>query len=303
MLAEHVERYVTLRRTLGFQLRDAARALRHFARFADARDEPHLRADTAVQWAAGAPSPHARHIRLGMVVRFARFLHAEDQRHEVPARNHFLCTLPRIKPYIYTDDEICRLIEATGRIRQSYALRRQTYAALIGLLACTGMRISEALDLRVDDVLADGVLRIRRAKHGKSRLVPLHPTAAHALQQYLEQRLGLVTSYSHLFLAARTDRISSSMANFTFRRLLKLSGVGAGSARAPRVHDLRHTFATRALQRCPTDHKCVDRHLVALSTYLGHADIASTYWYLQASPELMSDLASVAERLVHGEGA
>jgi integrase/recombinase XerD len=302
MMAEQVERYVALRQALGFTLRDAHRLLRHFARFVDERAETHLRATTALEWAAQAPSPNARHIRLGIVVRFARFLHAEDARHEVPARTPFPHVLRRIKPYIYTDDEIVALIAATGQIRQSYALRRQTYATLIGLIASTGLRISEALDLRVDDVLTGGVLRIEDSKFGKSRLVPLHPTAAAALRQYLDQRLGLVTSYDHLFLAARTARISSSMANYTFRRLLRLSGVGAGCARSPRIHDLRHTFATRALQRCGTSREAVGKHFVALSTYLGHVDIASTYWYLEASADLMADIAAAAEALVAGEG-
>jgi integrase len=173
---------------------------------------------------------------------------------------------------------------------------------LLGLIAATGLRISEALDLRLYDVLPDGVLQIRRTKFGKSRLVPLHPTAASALEYYLEERRGLAVTDDHVFLSAGNQRIASSTVEYTFRRIRRLAGIAPARTRPPRIHDLRHTFATRALEQCSTRREAVARHFVALATYLGHSDIAHTYWYLEATPELMIDIAAAAEALSAGEG-
>ena len=301
MLIAHVERYISLRQTLGFKLRDVSAKLRAFARFADDRGDTRVRVSTALDWATGASSPHARHVRLRDVARFARFLHAEDPTHEVP-RNPFLASKHRRLPYIYAPEEIVQLVRAASRLRESYPLRRQVYGTLLGLIAATGLRISEALDLRLGDVLPDGVLQIRRTKFGKSRLVPLHPTAANALNRYLEERCQLAVMDDHVFLSAGNQRISSSTVEYTFRRIRRLAGIAPARTRPPRIHDLRHTFATRALEQCSTRREAVARHFVALATYLGHADIAHTYWYLEATPDLMTDIAAAAEALVAREG-
>jgi len=295
-LSADVERYLSLRRALGFRLCDVSRNLRAFARFAADRGDTHIRAATAVAWATEAPSPTARHVRLRNVVSLARFLHAEDPVHEVPS-NLFQAPKQRPLPYIYTPEEIARLVGAARKLRESYPLRRQVYATLIGLIAATGLRVSEALDLRFCDVLPEGVLQIRRTKFGKSRLVPLHPTAATALSRYLEVRRQLAVTDDHLFLSAGSRRISSNMVEYTFRRMCRLAGIAPARTRPPRIHDLRHTVATRALEQCPTDRKAVARHFVALATYLGHSDIKHTYWYLEATPELMTGLADAAETL------
>jgi integrase/recombinase XerD len=301
MLIAHVERYISLRQTLGYKLRDVSANLRGFAKFADDRGDTCIRVSTALDWATGASSPHARHVRMRNVARFAHFLQAEDPTHEVP-RNPFLASKYRRLPYIYEPDEIVQLIRAASRLRESYPLRRQIYGTLLGLIAATGLRISEALDLRLSDVLPDGVLQIRRTKFGKSRLVPLHPTAANALHRYLEDRCRLAVTDDHVFLSAGNQRISSSMVEYTFRRIRQLAGIAPARSRPPRIHDLRHTFATRALEQCPMRREAVARHFVALATYLGHSDIAHTYWYLEATPDLMTDIAATAEELVAREG-
>jgi integrase/recombinase XerD len=300
MLTVHVERYISLRRTLGYKLEDLSANLSAFARFAEARGETHIRISTAVDWATAASSPLGRYIRLRDVARLARFLHAEDPIHEVPV-NIFSAPTRRRIPYIYTPAEIVQLLKGASELRQSYPFRRQVYGTLVGLIASTGLRISEALDLRLSDVLPDGVLQIRRTKFGKSRLIPLHPTAVKALDQYLEQRRRLAVMDDHVFLSAGSKRISSSMVEFTFRRILRLAGVAPSRTRSPRIHDLRHTFATQALEHCSTKREAVARHFVALSTYMGHADIAHTYWYLEATPELMTSIATAAEALITGE--
>ena len=301
MLIAHVERYISLRQTLGFKLRDLSFNLSAFARFAAGRGETHIAVSTAVEWATAGSSPHARYIRLRDVARLARFLHAEDPTHEVPT-NPFYAPMRRRLPYIYTREEIVQLVKATGRLRETYPLRRRVYGTLLGLIAATGLRISEALDLRAQDILPDGVLHIRCTKFGKSRLIPLHPTAAKALDQYLEQRRQLAVTDDHVFLSAGNQRIASGMAEYTFRRILRLADIAPSRTRPPRIHDLRHTFATRALEHCSTKREAVARHFVALATYMGHADIAHTYWYLEATPELMTGIAAAAEALIAGEG-
>jgi integrase/recombinase XerD len=301
MLIAHVERYIAVRRIAGYKLRDTARQLMAFARFADELGDSHVRVVSAVSWAAKAPSPNARHIWLRSVIKLARFLHAEDPVHEVPSRSPFPRSRHRPPPYIYTAEEIGRIVATAGLLDGIYPLGRQVYATLFGLVASTGLRVSEALDLRLDDVLPEGVLRIRHSKFLKSRLVPLHPTAWEAVRCYLERRGQTAVSDDHVFLSAGGRRIHASMVNYTFRKILRMAKIGKDLSRMPRIHDLRHTFATRALEACPSDRRAIARHFVALSTYLGHVDASTTYWYLEATPHLMTDVASAAERMMWEE--
>jgi integrase len=302
MLSDDIERYVALRQRFGHRFGDAARQLRAFARFAEARGDSHVRAERAVEWATEASTPRMRGIRLRTVAHLARFLRAEDPAHEVPQSDLFPKGCPRLSPYIYEPAEIARLLAAARRLQRSYPLRRETYATLLGLLTCTGLRISEALGLTFHDVKPDGVLVVHESKCGKSRRIPLHSTAADALFRYIERRRRIPARDQHLFLSAGGTRISRSMADYTFRTIARLAEVGVGCARPCRMHDLRHTFATRSLEACATERAAVGEHLVALSTYLGHADIKNTYWYLQATPELMAGIGRAAEALfVRGE--
>jgi integrase/recombinase XerD len=300
MLIDDVERYIALRRSLGFQLRKPARHLQAFARVAAAKGEIHIRAATVVEWAAAAPTPDARHRRIGDVGRFARFLCAEDDRHEVPPTGLFATPKRRPAPYIYRPEELGSMLEAAGRLRvlKPTPLRRQLYVVLFGLIAATGLRISEALNLRLGDVLPGGVLQIRETKFYKSRLVPLHATVVEALDGYLNVRRRCGEPDDHLFLSMKGGALAYSTARYAFLRTLKIANIAPGRARRPRIHDLRHSFATRALEQCGTRRGEVARHFVALSTYLGHADIAHTYWYLEATPELMTDIAAAAEILI-----
>lgn len=301
MLMALVERYILLRQTLGYKLRELSSSLREFAMFAALRSDTHVRTSTAVDWATEAPSPHARYVRLRNVVLLARFLYAEDPTHEVPP-NSFHASRQRSLPYIYSPEEIGQLVAVASQLRESYPLRRQVYGTLLGLIASTGLRISEALDLRFHDVLPDGILQIRHTKFDKSRLVPLHPTATNALDRYLEERRRLAVTDDHIFLSAGNQRIASSTMEHTFGRIRRLAGIAPSRTRPPRIHDLRHTFATRALEKCSIQREAVARHFVALATYMGHTDIANTYWYLEATPELMTGIAAAAEALIAGEG-
>lgn len=305
MLSDDVTRYIMLRRTLGYKLVKAERHLRSFARFAASRDETHIRAATVLAWLETvARTPNARARRLTDLILFARFLYAEDPRHEIPRADVTRNQETRPVPYIYTPDEIARVLHAAGNLRHQKPnpLRRQLYVMLFGLIAATGLRVSEALSLRLNDVLPDGVLHIRETKFRKSRLVPLHPTVIEALERYLEVRRQRAGESDWLFPSIHHRAMCPTTVNYTFRCILRRAGIASERSRQPRIHDLRHTFATRVLQQCGTERGAVARHFVALSTYLGHADIRNTYWYLQATPEMMADIASAAEMLV-GESA
>ena len=301
MINAHIERYISLRQTLGYKLKKTQRNLRNYARFASERGDTHVTTSSATAWAGTAPSPYARSIRMQIVNHFARFLHAEDSTHEVPSLVPFHHIYVRPLPYIYAPEEISKIIAATNSLRQQYPLRREIYATMLGLIAVTGLRVSEALALRLDDVQAGGVLRIRITKFGKSRLVPLHPSAFAVLERYLDLRRRITTTDDeHVFISLRGCKIADRTMHCTFLRILKNAKIAPERVRRPRIHDLRHTFATRALEKCASDRKSVARHFVALSTYLGHIDIKSTYWYQEATPELMSEIAIAAESFAMG---
>jgi integrase len=198
-------------------------------------------------------------------------------------------------PYLYSSEEIARIVQEAARLRPYYSLRPWVYATLFGLIASTGLRIMEALSLRVRDVHDDGVLHVHKSKCGKSRFVPLHATTTAALHHYLEERVRVATVHDALFLSRHGEPLSDRTVHHTFRRVLSAAGVSPPDGRRPRIHDMRHTFATRALEQCAIGARPVARHFVALATYLGHANIASTYWYLEATPVLMQSIASAAE--------
>jgi integrase len=180
-------------------------------------------------------------------------------------------------------------------------LRSETYKTLFGLLAATGLRVSEALALKRGDVTADGLV-IRMTKFRKSRLVPLHASVVAVLAEYL--RRGRRRESDHVFVNDTGEPVHYGQASYAFRSVLRAAGIGPATGGGPRplLHSLRHTYAVRALESCPHDPARIAHHMVALSTYLGHAHISSTYWYLQATPRIMADITEACEMLVQ-EGA
>jgi integrase/recombinase XerD len=306
MLSTDADRYISLRRMLGYKLVKAERHLCAFARFAAGRGEPHIRTASVLAWLVTvARTAGARERRLMDLILFARFLHAEDPQHEIPRAERAPSRKTRPIPYIYTPDEIARILDAAGQLRRQEPnpLRRQLYVMLFGLIAATGLRISEAMALKLDDIGPDGVPHIRVTKFNKSRLVPLHPSVVQALERYLEVRRQLAGESEWLFPSIRHRALCSTTVNYTFRSVLRRAEVAPERTRQPRIHDLRHTFATRVLEQCGAERGAVARHFVALSTYLGHADIRHTYWYLQATPEMMTEIAAAAETLAGGTAA
>jgi integrase/recombinase XerD len=298
MLTQDLDRYLELRRALGHKLEAGEILLRSFVRQAQAEGESHIAAASALAWAAQTRTGHQGSRRLTVLIGLARFLHAEDPRHEIPPRSLACPIPPRPLPYIFSAEQIRSLIQAAGQLRPGRSLRPLTFSTLFGLLAVTGLRISEALELRVGDFTRDGLV-IRQTKFRKNRLVPLHASTAAALTRYLDRRLRLVTATDHVFVSIRRTPICYMTAHRTFRLLC--ATIGLPSVPQVRLHDLRHTVAVRALEARPKDRDQITPHALALSTYLGHASLRGTYWYLQATPQLLRDVAGAAEGWMNGE--
>jgi integrase len=304
MLSRDLAFYIDRKRALGFKFRDSADLLRGFVRFAERHGDRFITSNRAVAWAAQAPSPERRRTRLLTVRRFALEVHAENARHQIPPADALgNAVVMRRSPYIYAPADIKRLLRAAAALEPAGSIRSIMYATLLGLIAATGMRIAEALALQLDDVTADGLV-IRETKCHKNRLLPLHATTRNALDTYLLARRQVATADCALFVSVVGKSLPYMTVRGVFLRLLdrtKLRGAHAG--RDPRIHDLRHTFAVRALEQCRHDRVAVARHIVALSTYLGHAHVTDTYWYLQATPVLMGQIAAAGEALLMGGAA
>lgn len=300
MLSDAVERHIALQRALGHKFHIQASLLRHFARAAAARGEDCVRSETAVAWASAAPSPRSRRDRFAVVRHFAQVMALEDPRYEVPPPRDFGRVRPRPLPHIFTPEEVERLLRAAAALEPVGSLRPQTYATLFALLVATGLRISEALALRLDDVTADGLV-IRYAKYRKHRLVPLEASTRRGLERYLALRAGVRDAHPTVFVSTRGRALPYPTVMYTFLRLTRQLGLrGAPGQRGPRIHDFRHTFAVRALERAAGDRDAIRRQAVALATYLGHASLTNTYWYLQATPRLLREIADAAEGLATG---
>lgn len=300
MMSAAVEQYIALHTTVGYRFREESVLLRLFVRYAEDRGDEIVRAQTVLEWAAKATSPGARRRRLHVVRRFAHRMSAEEVRHEVPPPDVFGPVPPRRPPVLFAPGAISELLTAAAGLGPKGSLRSRTYTTLLGLLACTGLRISEALTLRCSDLTAQGLV-IRVTKFKKSRLVPLHETSRQALEKYLTERGRRVGADDALFVSGRGTRLRHSTVNGVFLRLARGIGLHPGAGqRGVRLHDLRHTFAVRSLEQCQGDRHDVARHMLALSTYLGHARLAHTYWYLEATPALLSDIAARSESLATG---
>ena len=290
-----VNAYLTLRRAAGFDMFNAGFLLASYASFAAERNEAHVSAETAIAWASRGPSVAQRDERLKTICRFAHYIRMEDHRHALPPANYFGWRKRRRVPYIYSEDEISRLLQAAGQLGPSGSLRPHTYSTLLALLAATGLRISEALELRFADITADGLL-IRETKFKKTRLVPLHDTAVTGLNRYVGRRRKVGAGNDHVFIGDHGRPLPYSAVHSTFQTVLKKALLWPPSGgRRPRLHDMRHAFAVKALRSSPAGRSRIGEHMVALATYLGHVNIYSTYWYLEATPELLRDIADIGE--------
>jgi integrase/recombinase XerD len=290
---DDVEAYLGLRRRLGFKLVYDGRLLADFAALLEREGATHIATDLAVRWAtqpSGASPAHwAR--RLSIVRGFARHRSAFDPRTEVPPQGLLPFRYRRKPPHLYSDADIERLIEAANRLPSPTGLRARTYSTVFALLAVTGMRVGEVIGLDRDDVdLRHETLEVRWTKFGKSRLVPVASCTVHALRRYARSRdrLHARPATSAFFLSETGTRLTKWSMRGTFVRLSCALGWRKPSdSHGPRVHDLRHSFAVRTLVELYRRGLDVEQHMAHLATYLGHAHVSDTYWYLSATPELL----------------
>lgn len=301
-LAAAASDYLALRRALGFKLYHHTWWLPDFVVFVESQGASTITAELALRWAqqpaSGSPDWWAK--RLSAIRQFARYRHASDPRTEIPPVDLLPVQRLRKRPYLYTDEEICALLNQARQLPDP--LMSATYTTILGLLVVTGMRVGEALAIDQGDVdWRHLLLTVRSSKFGKSRDVPVHPSTIAALEGYVRarDRLGPRQRTPSLFVSGAGTRVIHQNFHHVFLRLIRLAGIGDGRRR-PRLHDLRHTFAVRTVRDWHRAGVDVEQRLPWLSTYLGHVCPGSTYWYLTATPEL---LAPAGDRLERAWGA
>jgi integrase/recombinase XerD len=288
-----------MRRNLGFKLREAGKGLLDFVAFMEQRRAAYITQALALAWAQQPSNVRPAHWarRLSFVRGFARHRSATDPRTQIPPQGLLPFQPNRARPYLYSDDEICRLLRAALKMPCRFergALRPSVFYCLFGLLSVSGLRLSEARNLELQDVdLEAAVLTIRGAKFGKNRLVPLHASTCKVLADYIARRnrhwaKRPVSSY--LFVSSWGNRVDGGEIHRTFYTLSRQIGLrGASDSHGPRLHDMRHRFATNTLVRWYRSGQDPECRLPVLSAYLGHVHVADTQWYLSGSPELMRE--------------
>ena len=314
-LQRRIDDYLTERRRLGFVLRSSDTFLAGFASYVTRRHHRgpltvELMADWVRHGKGGQGSPETWVRRLGKLRSFVRYLKQFEPDTEVPDESIFGPEPGRVAPHIYHEEEIVELLAAARQLGPHGSLRPMTFETLFGLMASTGLRVSEAIHLRDDDVdLKHGMLTIRQTKFAKSRQLPLHPSTVTALRHYRRQRARYVstTADSPFLISSRGRGLGQPLGQRQAHRVFNalrdsLCWENRGAHAAPRLHDLRHTFAVRRMLLWYADGTDIDRMMLALSTYLGHTKIVYTYWYLTAVPELMALAGGKFERFADIEG-
>ncbi len=304
LLAARLDQYLTVRRSLGYSLSFSERVLRRFVAFADGLGADHLTVELFLRWKKhyGAANNGTWSTRLGMLRGFAAWLQGLDPHTEVPPLGLIPGKPRRSRPYIYSDEQIARIVDAAAGLPSSYGLRGWTFATLFGLIAVSGLRVSEALGLDEGDVdLDQAVLTVTHGKNGRARFVPLAACTAGRLAAYRAERIRILgPSPAAFFLAEDGRRPTDCCARYNFAQVCQRIGLRQQQrcnrhGRGPRIHDLRHTFAVRTIMDWYRRGLDPDREMLTLSTYLGHGKPEHTYWYLEAVPELLQLAAERAE--------
>jgi integrase len=302
-----VEEYLAARRAVGFELQGEAYQLRAFARFVcEQCGTAVLTTDSVLQWvqSAAAPGPVTAARRVEVLRPFLKHCRQFDPQCPAIALDHCGPGHRRLSPHIYTEAEIEALLAAARELKPD-GWRPFTYATLFGLLAATGLRLSEALDLQRTDLnIESSCLTIRQTKFKKSRLVPIHASTGKVLADYQNAVCGMPrqSDTDAVFLTREGRRIPKRSVSTTFQRLRdRLGWVARGGHPQPRIHDLRHTFICQALLRGQRDNQ-IDHVVEAISTYVGHAKVSDTYWYISATPALMSEASQRFDLFSTGAG-
>lgn len=292
-LIDQAKSYAAMKRATGLSFAPQERLLAEFAAHAEALGDLFIRTSTVLGWASQSSTQRGCIFRLRTVCGLARHLHVEDRRHEVPHRDALgKPSRHRPPPHLLSTDEIRMIMDAALDLPPEGSITPHTFHAIIGLLAATGMRRSEATGLQLGDLTADG-LKVRNAKFGKSRLLPLHGSVTRALNAYLGIR-GPGEPDAPLFIMPSGRAVNPDYLTHIFIRLARRLGLRSGAGNpGPRLHDIRHSYASRVLEGSQTgDRRDISRSMLALSTYLGHARIANTYWYLEATPALFGRISA-----------
>ena len=310
-LQNHLTEYVLARRALGTRLAEPAKTLRHFIRFLARRKARFITIQLALEWSQRPQGVQratwAR--KLSMVRQFARWMSAIEPCHQVPPRRLLNVRHRRRKPHIYSDEQIARLMAQAAQLPSRNGMRAPTLETLLGRLAATGLRPGEAAALENDDVdLRAQVLAIRESKFGKSRQVPIHASTVAALKRYAQQRDRVFCHRDHsfFFIADRGTALDLGSARRWLCEISRACGLrettkGHRCGRGPRLQDLRHTFTTKRLVEWYKAGCNVTLQMPKLATYLGHASVACTYWYIEAVPELL-ELATEFQFTSNGGG-
>jgi integrase/recombinase XerD len=300
-LNQAVDDYLALRRSLGFKLREYGICLHEFVLFLKANGSTRVTNKLAVEYATQRQheKPISWSRRLIIIRGFASYHIGTDPQTEIPPIGLLRFRTQRARPYVYTKDEIRRLLEAALKIESPHQLQPQTYHCLFGLLAVSGLRVGEAINLQPQDVdWSAGVLTIRGAKFGKSRLVPLHPSTRAVLFDYAKRRdeIYVRRPVSYFFVSSHGTKLEKPNLSRIFRELSRQIGIRKPGARhGPRLHDFRHRFAIETLLRWYRRGEQMTRRMPVLSTYLGHGNVTGTYWYLSNTPELMAAASHLLE--------
>jgi len=305
-LSRHLEEYLALRRRLGFELRDTGYELHKFLRFTQRAEASFVTTKLALEWATQPTGcqPAQWATRLSMVRRFAEYLSALDPRTEVPSKGLLPHRYHRKSPYFYSNREIAQLVQAARKIPSPKGLRGATYSTLLGLLAVTGMRLGEAIGLDRPDVdLEEGLLKVRQAKFKKSRWVPIHGTTRERLERYraLRDKIFPHPQSPSFLLSEQGTRLTGCIVRHWFIRLSRDIGLRQPTDHhGPRIHDLRHHFVIETLHHWYRANQDVEARLPELTTYIGHAHVRDTYWYISATPKLLQLATQRLERQQKG---
>ena len=299
-----VNEYLTYRRKLGFLLKIEGGLLLNFAKYADKSGHTgHVTIELILRWARLSEKASSSHQakRVGIVRCFAKYQSIFYPKTEIPPPRILGPAYYRTEPYIYSPEQITALLHASAKLNPVNGLRPRTHVTLFGLLACTGLRISEALKLLRENVdLINGVILISESKFHKSRLVPLHPSASKMLCKYAKFRdqYHPIAKSKAFFLSETGGPLPYHDVRYAFKLLRKQLGWYGKNKRPPRIHDLRHTFACRRLMLWYEQGIDVNYAIYSLSTYLGHVKITDTYWYLTGIPELFAVVGKKFEKFV-----
>jgi len=292
-LTHAVDDYLVLRRSLGFKLREYGDCLHEFVSYLAKNGVAHVTNKFAVEYATQRQNekPVSWTRRLIIIRGFARYRIGADPRTEIPPIGLLRFRSRRARPYLYSEDEIRSLLQAALKIESPHKLQPHTYHCLFGLLAVSGLRLGEAINFQPQDVdWSEGVLTIRGAKFGKTRLVPLHASTLAVLRNYADLRDKIFTRriLPTFLVTSHGTKLEKTNLSRIFRELSRQIGIRKPKVRnGPRLHDFRHRFAIETLLRWYRRGESVPQRMPVLSTYLGHGNVSGTYWYLGSTPELI----------------